>query len=263
MKVGLTELVPISYYTDADQEYPYGNNPAKTEPVIKITGKVSVARSLLLDRSGNRNIGLMVLGDEAVRRGESELPELIERKSLQYVYLSMPIGSESSEKMVDCYSSAAVFACTKDFLLCNYVNAAISNQETDILNAQIDAIIDKEITTIVLPSLINWETYKEFKNAMYFIKSEEYSTDKKDEFIIHAYSLMKLFMTAAFSIRYMEKLIDDSELENVIKPDERLTQITEYSHTFPDCLKSKAETIINILEIAYLSFFDKNPKEKH
>lgn len=221
-----------------------------------------MARSLLLDRSGNRNIGLMVLGDEAVRRGESELPELIERKSLQYVYLSMPIGSESSEKMVDCYSSAAVFACTKDFLLCNYVNAAISNQETDILNAQIDAIIDKEITTIVLPSLINWETYKEFKNAMYFIKSEEYSTDKKDEFIIHAYSLMKLFMTAAFSIRYMEKLIDDSELENVIKPDERLTQITEYSHTFPDCLKSKAETIINILEIAYLSFFDKNPKEK-
>lgn len=147
-------------------------------------------------------------------------------------------------------------------MLCNYVNAAISNQETDILNAQIDAIIDKEITTIVLPSLINWETYKEFKNAMYFIKSEEYSTDKKDEFIIHAYSLMKLFMTAAFSIRYMEKLIDDSELENVIKPDERLTQITEYSHTFPDCLKSKAETIINILEIAYLSFFDKNPKEK-
>lgn len=262
MKVALTELVPISYYTDADQEYPYGNNPAKTEPVIKITGKVSVARSLLLDRSGNRNIGLMVLGDEAVRRGESELPELIERKSLQYVYLSMPIGSESSAKMVDRYSSAAVFACTKDFLLCNYVNTAISNQETDILNAQIDAIIDKEVTTIVLPSLINWESYKEFKNAMYFIKSEEYSTDKKDEFIIHAYSLMKLFMTAAFSIQCMEKMIDDSELENVIKPDERLTQITEYSHTFPDHLKSKAETIINILEIAYLSFFDKNPKEK-
>lgn len=260
--VSLAELVPIAYYTDSDQAYPYGNNPSKAEPVLKITGKMSTARKLLLKREGNRNAGLIVLGDEMIRRGESELPELIERKSIQYVYLSAPIDSDVVEKFIENYDEANIFACTKDFLLCNYVKPAISNPETDALNAQIDAIVDKEINTVELPSLISWDTYREFKTAMYFIKSAEYESDKKDEFILHAYSLMKLFMTSVFSVKDMEELIDSKQLKGIDKPDTRLSCITEYSHTFPEYLQEKAAVVINILEIAYLSFFDRNPKEK-
>ena len=62
--IKLTDLVPVSYYTESNQEYQYGINPSKNEPVIKLTGKVSVARKLLLSRDGNRHIGLIVLGED-------------------------------------------------------------------------------------------------------------------------------------------------------------------------------------------------------
>ena len=44
--IKLTDLVPVSYYTESNREYQYGVNLSKNEPVIKITGKVSVARKL-------------------------------------------------------------------------------------------------------------------------------------------------------------------------------------------------------------------------
>lgn len=53
--IKLTDLVPVSYYTESNREYQYGVNLSKNEPVIKITGKVSVARKLLLKKGGNRH----------------------------------------------------------------------------------------------------------------------------------------------------------------------------------------------------------------
>lgn len=62
--IKLTDLVPVSYYTESNREYQYGVNLSKNEPVIKITGKVSVARKLLLKKGGNRHIGLVVCGED-------------------------------------------------------------------------------------------------------------------------------------------------------------------------------------------------------
>lgn len=85
--IKLTDLVPVSYYTESNREYQYGVNLSKNEPVIKITGKVSVARKLLLKKGGNRHIGLVVCGEDLYHRSESELPELLDRKSIQYILL--------------------------------------------------------------------------------------------------------------------------------------------------------------------------------
>lgn len=65
--IKLTDLVPVSYYTESNREYQYGVNLSKNEPVIKITGKVSVARKLLLKKGGNRHIGLVVCGEDLVK----------------------------------------------------------------------------------------------------------------------------------------------------------------------------------------------------
>ena len=94
--IKLTDLVPVSYYTESNREYQYGVNLSKNEPVIKITGKVSVARKLLLKKGGNRHIGLVVCGEDLYHHSESELPELLDRKSIQYVYLCMHLDSEAS-----------------------------------------------------------------------------------------------------------------------------------------------------------------------
>lgn len=259
--IKLTDLVPVSYYTESNQEYQYGINPSKNEPVIKLTGKVSVARNLLLRRGGNRHIGLIVLGEDMYRRGESELPELLDRQSIQYVYLCMHLDSEISANLIANYKEANLFACTKDFLLSNSRPPAVCNPYTEQLDAQIGAIVDKEVAVNVISGFINWEKYKTFKRAMYSVKSSEYNSEQKDDFLVQAYSLMNLFMTAVFSIGLLEELIDSGIVDNVEKPELRLHRLEEIAKHFPGFLRESATSVVSILEEAYLELYDSTPKE--
>ena len=259
--IKLTDLVPVSYYTESNKEYQYGINPSKNEPVIKLTGKVSVARNLLLRRGGNRHIGLIVLGEDMYRRGESELPELLDRQSIQYVYLCMHLDSEISANLIANYKEANLFACTKDFLLSNSRPPAVCNPYTEQLDAQIGAIVDKEVAVNVISGFINWEKYKTFKRAMYSVKSSEYNSEQKDDFLVQAYSLMNLFMTAVFSIGLLEELIESGIVDNVEKPELRLHRLEEIAKHFPGFLRESATSVVSILEEAYLELYDSTPKE--
>lgn len=260
MEIKITDLVPVSYFTD-DQEYPYGINPSKNEPVIKLTGKVSVARKLLLKRDGNKTIGLIVLGEDVYRHGESELPELLGRQSIQYVYLCMHLDSEMSENLIANYDEANLFACTKEFLLDNSLPPIVCNPYTEQMNAQIGAIIDKELNPHIISGFISWEKYKKFKKTMYLVKSSEYDSDQKDDFIVQSYSLMNLFMTAVFPIGLLEELIENQVVENVKKPELRLRRLSDIAKDFPDFLKESAISAVSILEDVYLELYYSTPKE--
>lgn len=259
-EIQLTELVPVSYFTE-NEEYPYGGNPAKSEPILKITGKVSKARELLLKRGVNKNIGLIVSGDSTIRQGDSEIPELVERQSIQYVYLCMHINSDFSEKLVSSYEKASLFACTKDFLLSNSLDVKAKNGYTDQLSAQVDAIIDHEVITKELPSYLSWEEYRKFKQAMFFIKESDYQSDSKDSFVVQAFSLMNLFKTALFSMKTLEDFIDSGEIDTVEKPEARLAKIEDCANSFPEYLREAAMTVIGTLETAYLLLVDHSAKE--
>lgn len=259
-EVQLTELVPVSYFTE-NEEYPYGGNPAKSEPVLKITGRVSKARELLLKRGGNKNIGLIVSGDGIIRHGDSEIPELVERQSIQYVYLCMHINSDFSEKLVSSYEKASLFACTKDFLLSNSLSVKAENDYTNQLSAQVDAVIDHEVITKELPGYLGWEEYRKFKHAMFFIKESDYQSDSKDSFVVQAFSLMNLFKTALFPMKTLEDFIDSGEIDTVEKPEARLTKIEDCANSFPEYLREAAMTVIGTLETAYLLLVDHSAKE--
>lgn len=260
-EIKLTDLVLVSYYTESDQEYQYGVNPSKNEPVIKLTGKVSVARKLLLHRGGNRHIGLIVLGEDLYHRGESELPELLDRQSIQYVYLCMHLNSKISANLIVNYEEANLFACTKDFLLSNSCPPIVYNPYTKQMDAQIGAIIDREVTATIIPGFIDWEKYKTFKKAMYLVRSLEYDSNQKDDFIVQSYSLMNLFMTAVFSIGLLEELIETGIVDNVEKPELRLHRLEETLKGFPDFFREPATAVVNILEDIYIEFHDSTPKE--
>lgn len=260
-EIKLTDLVPVSYYTESNQEYQYGINPSKNEPVIKLTGKVSVARKLLLHRDGNRHIGLIVLGEDLYHRGESELPELLDRQSIQYIYLCMHLNSKISANLIANYEEANLFACTKHFLLSNSRPPIVYNPYTEKMDAQIGAIIDKEVTATIISGFIDWEKYKTFKKVMYLVRSLEYDSNQKDDFIVQSYSLMNLFMTAVFSIGLLEELIETGIVDNVEKPELRLHRIEETLKGFPDFLREPATVVVNILEDIYLELHDSTPKE--
>ena len=204
---------------------------------------------------------MIVLGEDMYRRGESELPELLDRQSIQYVYLCMHLDSEISANLIANYEEANLFACTKDFLLSNSRPPAVCNPYTEQMDAQIGAIIDKEVVVNDISGFINWEKYKTFKRAMYSVKSSEYNSEQKDEFLVQAYSLMNLFMTAVFSIGLLEELIESGIVDNVEKPELRLHRLEETVKSFPDFLKESATCVVSILEDAYLEFYDSTPKE--
>lgn len=259
--IALKELVPASYFTDTDKEYFYGGNQAKVESVIKITSRISVARKLLLNRNGNKNVGLLVFGDDSVRRGESELHELIERQSLQYVYLCAAIDSDLTRKMADKYEEAHVFACTKEFLLENSLPVKEKNKYTNLLEHQIDAIIDTETYAVNVAGFIDKSKYRAFRQALFALKSSDYNSDEKDDFIIQAYSLMNLFATSVFSVAVLNRLIDSGEIDQVDKPEARLRLLSELAATFPETIRESSDIVIDSLEEAFLLLLDGSPKE--
>ena len=48
--VDLLDIIPVSYYTSSGKEYQIGSNQLKIDSVLKVTGDISTARDLLLDK---------------------------------------------------------------------------------------------------------------------------------------------------------------------------------------------------------------------
>ena len=263
-EIRYTDLVTASYFTEGNQEYPYGRNAAKTEPVIKVTSKIAVARKLLFDKNGwNRNIGLIVLGEESIQKGQTELPELIERQSIQYVYLCTHIDSESSESLLENYPKASLFACTGDFLLKYSGEVYKHNKYTKQLKSQVNAIIDHVVIPVDLKKVIGWETYLSFKRAVYSIKTSDYDSEEKNNFVIQSYSLMNLFMRAPFSMEKLEDAITAGTVRNVESPSEKMKHLESIVSGFPAYLSVHAKKVMEILSSAYLKVYRGNKKAEY
>ena len=260
-EVGLLELITASYFTE-NEEYYFAGNSGKNEPVLKFCGSVSRARQLLLDDCSNKNVGLIVLGSDIVSRGISELPMLLKRKSIQSVLISMPVDSEYGPVIFAEYDKAALFACTKEFLLSNSLATKAENEYTRELAKQVDAIVDRQCKPIILPSFLGWKEYRQFKRNMLTIKNSELDSPEKNSFVIQAYSLMNLFVTAVFNIQSMERLIEQGVI-SVVSPSERLEMLLSASLSFPPHLKESADNVRNIIETAYLFLSEKSTKEEY
>lgn len=247
----LLELVTASYYSDED-EYCYGGNIGKNEPVLKFAGKISVARKLLYSRQGNLHSGLMILGKESINRGITELPELINRKSLQYVYLCASMDFDFGIEVLQENEEVEVFACTKDFLLENSKNEPeVKNEYTNELLQQVETVIEKENELVIIQDApIEWEEYVLFKKSLLWIKRSDFVSGEKDDFIIHAHSLMNLFITAVFSMKTLVKAKEQGIID-IGTPQEKLAQLENWSNLLPEYVKEKADVIIRILNMTY------------
>ena len=256
----LLDLVTASYFTEND-EYPFSGNIAKTEPTLKFCGNVSTARQKLTESSENKNIGLMVLGTDLVARGLTEIPVLLKRKALKYVFIALHIDSENGPFLLEQYDRSRLFACTKDFLLSNSLVEAGRGTLIDELNSQINAIINREIRPVVLRDELGWDDFVKFRRNILTIRRAEIDPELKDEFIPIAYSVMKVLVTAVFNIDVMERMVS-LEAVNTDSPLKRINDLKEMLYRFPAYLKEAAESIVDILEFTYLYFSENSPKEK-
>ena len=259
-KVKFLDLVTASYFTEED-EYRYGGNTGKNEPIIKFTSKVSVARTLLLSKKGNIQLGLIVLGKDCLTRGMTELPELLNRKSLKYVYLCSSMDFEYGTNFLEENEEMEVFACTKDFLLEHTTpDITIENEYTNELAKQVGTLIDKEISMNVLDkSPIVLEEYIEFKKNLLMLKRTEFDSVEKDNFIIHAHSLMNLFITAAFPLSWM-KVAKQKELLDIDLPEQKIENLEKWSAVFSGGMLEASNGILACLKKAYGDLYNSTEK---
>ena len=258
--IGLLDIVPASYYTDGDEPYQFGSNPSKAEPVLKITGKVSIARDLVLEKHGNKVVGVMVIGSEATSRSSAELEDLLGRKSLNITFISMGIDSENAEDFIDDENGSFVFACTKEFLLQNSRPTIISNPLTEELDRQIENIVNNEVVTEIIAGGCSWEVYRKIRNTLFVIKQSEWDEDQKKNFIVSAYSLLNLFVTAVFPIDKLEQVVASGELQfGISSPKERIDELWSVAENAGH-LESKCVFVAEALDDLYKSLLSDSSK---
>lgn len=257
-RIGLLELITASYFTEHN-EYPYSGNIGKNEANIKFTSKVSVARDLAWCKDGNKHIGVIICGNEFVKRNQTELPEVLHRRSLQFVYVTMSLAYVDSTSLIDEYSDASVFACTKDFLLSFSLVSKSNKKYCAELNRQVDAMIENKTASEVIPSTITWNEYKRIRLALRAIKNTDYIVEQKDVFLIQAYSLLNLILTAVFNLSDLEHCVESGKV-NIVSPKQRIDEIKKISKKFPDTIRKLAEDVIDFIEICYLELEETSGK---
>ena len=255
MSVGLLDIVTASYYADSGEEYQLGNNPAKTEPVLKITRKISTARELVLEKHGNTTVGLMVIGADAVSNGASELIDLLGRKTLKFSHIAVEIDSECAKDIIESQGGAAVFACTREFLLQNSLPPQEINNLTLELDRQIENIVNNTVKTEIVDGGCSWENFRKIKEALYAIKNSEWNDDNKNSFLIKAYSLLNLLITAVFPIEKLEKAIENGMLKaSVTSPAIRIRELRDLAEN-AESVEYHCIYVIDALEQLYKSCF--------
>ena len=258
--IGLLEIVTASYFTDSGEEYRYGSNPAKTEPVLKIAGKVSTARDLVLTKHGNPTIGLMVIGANAVAKGGSELTDLLGRKSLRFAHIAADIDFGGAENIVDTHPDASLFACTKEFLLHNSLPVQERNPFTAELHRQIGNIVNNTVTIIHVDGSCSWKEVKTAREVLSTIKRSDWNEDRKSEFIVAAHSLLNLLLTAVFPLRTLEAALSGGKLNRgVVSPAVRISELWVAAES-AGSMEYNCAYVVDVIERLYHALSKQCPK---
>lgn len=256
--IQLTELVTASYYTEND-EYPYLGNPGKTVPVLKFMNRISLAREYVIEDEDKQIIGLIVLGKQITDNGKSELAGLMGRRSLKYVFVCYALEYDDNKGFLETYSNANLFACTKELLLSFTTPSFCRDGFIGDLNTRIDNIIDKDIEIVKIKSELDWDTYKDIKKDIHFIKNNGYSENDTEYFVIHSFSLLNLFSTAVFPIITIERAIDYG-IVGCLSPQDQLNKLEEIAKMSTGILGEKMKSIFNKLQKMQTETLDDNFK---
>ena len=142
-----------------------------------------------------------------------------------------------------------IFACTKEFLLENTTYEKVENNHyiTELVT-QVDTIIDKNNELVIIEKNgTESDVIHEFKKNILEIKREEYSTEGKDNFLMLAHSLMKLFVTAPFPMDRFS-VAEERGLIEVDSPEKKILELRRLAEDFPENLRKNAIVVVEVLE---------------
>ena len=233
--IKITEIMPVSYCSET-AEYPFGGNPGKIEPAIKITNSISTARDLVTGTwQGGQNwindvVGVSIIGFDMISRAKTEVLEMMKRRKLKYVFLSYNISSIDGETFLDEVEDSSIFACTTEYLLSSSLPTVEKNPITEELEKQVDSVIEHKTISLPVKTFdCGWEDYRKVQLALRLLRHSGYK--EAEDFVPLAYSVLNLIITSVFPLETMENMVE-TEMLAVESPINRITRLTEISSSF-------------------------------
>jgi len=259
-KIKLLEVAPAAYFTDRDNSYQFGENQTKTAPVIKVAGRIGVARDLVLDKRENRPIGMLVIRDDSLSIDETELSDLLRRKSLNFVHVTSTLKASDGETIFDLYEGSPVFACTREFLKTHSDKVKSANPLTNELANQVENIVENTVSTIDVSGGWDWGDYKQLRNSLLTINQSHWDDSEKREFLLSARALLNLFNSAVFDMDVLENAIEEQKINAfVMSPRERIDELKKLS-LLPGSVREQCKAVTETLEKKYEEFRLVSPK---
>lgn len=261
-KISLLDIIPASYYSGNNEEYPFGKNPAKSDPVLKVTNNISSARELILTPNENLVIGLLVTKLLSLMDNESELDDLLNREKLHIIHVAGTLKIGMCKDIINRHERVPVFACTKKFLTVNTSTIQDKNNMTVELKKRVSNIMNSSVNPVYITGGWNWDEYKAICNNLERIRWSSWEDDKKKNFIISAYMLLNLFITAVFSMNSLETAIKEGHIKtSVISPLNRLTELKKMAE-HADGINNICMEVTEVLQKRYNELINETPKQK-
>lgn len=254
--IKLTRLVTASYFTE-EEEYRYSGNSSKNNAVLKFMHSSSLAREMIIEDKKNDIIGIIVLGKDLFDKSKSELTSILERKSLQLKYINYSIELDDLKGLTTIFENVKLFACTSEA----FQQFKIPNKSNSKLNEGFRlkglAALNKKIIPQIISTDKTWDVINT-KNILFSLMNNS-GEEGLEQFVISALSLIKLFSTAIFPIKFLE-----NEIENrfilIQSPQKILSLLEEYPAKFTGVIAEKMNYIIRSLKNIYLDEYETNQK---
>lgn len=253
-KDSLSEIVTATYYSD-EECYQIGNNPTKEEPILKFFSKVSSCRDIIMDDSQKRIIGCVV-GDEDLWVSNSEIHDIVDRKSLKFAimsgkthYTQYKSWYESDEYI--CY--AAVPETVQHLL--NEAEFSLWTQDIkkELVYFQKRSIVEHDIS-----SNAERDVVYEIKKRLLKIKKECIDGDAKENFLMESYFLLNLCRSAFFPLSYCDKANEKKFLNWTIA--EKIENIKSFISMQIGELKEDAKFVLDNISQMVAELYHANPK---
>lgn len=261
-RISLLDIVPVAYYTSNGEEYSLGKNQTKAEAVLKIAGKISEARDLILNKQLNKTVGMLVMETEGITKNSSELIDLLSRKTLCFMHVMGPLRMELGQEVVELYDETDVFACTKEFLEENSTSIQCDNYLTRELDQQIKNIIKSNIhQTVIKTGGWDWKTYLDLRRKLDKVRKSTW--DDRQEFVLSTFALINLFNSSVFSMRSLEEAISRQTFNvTIISPEQRVKQIIKLGNRSGE-LYATCKWVTDTIQNRYRELLNSNTKKEY
>lgn len=254
----LSEIVTAAYYTEGDTYY-FSGNPGKVDPVIKFTDNTYVARRLSREQGSTSVTGVLVLGEDYLRRSYSEVLDLLLKDDIRFRFGTFSLSEFEESQLLDETNNPAVFAVTPEYVnkyldivpdyLCSGENC------TDILLRQQEIVRKRNLREEVIQVDLSEQDYFRIRKDILRFKFFDFDSDEKILFVQEAFSALNLLMTAVFPI---DKV---SDIMNKTMFLDRIQGLRKYSNTFYPDERKIADEIIESISILYVMMGEKPAKQ--